>query len=396
VGRLEDSVVRILGVQIANGYAAEARVSARTLGLRDNGHDGLVIHHSWSGDLASAEAFERDARVRLVRIDTGWRPNPDGRRSIAAKAVSHLRFRATLPVMSWLAQRYAPDVVVSSQQQWDCFAASFIARHLKKPQVIHLHYNIGPWLGDGPLRRLRACDHVVAVSDFIRDQLLRYGVPSDRVTTIRNGMAPSPPSPASVRRAVRAELQIPADVPLIGIIARLDRFKGQRETLEAFARIARAHPTAQLLIVGGGTLAAELATQARQTGFAERIHLVGPRNDVARLLAVLDVFIHPSRYDPCPLAVLEAAAAGLPVVAYADGGIPELVADGETGLLAPPGDVDGLAVRLAALLDGPDLRQRMGTAAKQRIATSYSPAAASRTFMDLLAQVAHSCPAETS
>ena len=352
-------MVRILGVQIANGYAAEARVNATMLGLRDTGRHGLVIHHSWPGDVASADAFERDARVPLARIDTGWRPNPDGRRSLAAKAFSHLRFRATLPVMRRLARNYAPDVVLSSQQQWDCFAASSIARHLRKPQVIHLHYNIGPWLGDGPLRRLLACNHVIAVSDFIRDQVLQHGVPPHRVTTIRNGMAPSP-EPESVRHAVRAEFQIPCDVPLIGIIARLDRFKGQRETIEAFARVALANATAHLLIVGGGTLSAELAVQAERTPFTDRIHLVGPRNDVARILAALDVSIHPSRSDPCPLAVLEAAAAGLPIVAYAEGGIPELVVDGETGILAAPGDVAGLAIRLEALLDRPILGRGWG------------------------------------
>lgn len=286
-----------------------------------------------------------------------------------------------------IARAYDPDIIYSSQQRWECLAGTYIARRLGKPQIIHLHYTIGPWLHRHPLQRLLSCDHVVTVSDFIRGQALRHGIPAERVTTIRNPVSPFPPPSPGARGSVRTELDVPADVPLIGIVARLDPLKGQDDTIAAFAKIAAASPAARLIIVGDGPTRAALAAQAAETGLSDRIIFTGRRPDVPRILAALDVFVHPSRHEPFGLAVAEASAAGLPVIAYAEGGMSEIVVDGETGLLAPPGDIDTLATNLAELLQKPDTARGMGAAGRQRIAANFRPEDAGREFAAILDRI---------
>lgn len=377
--------MRLFGTQVAGGFSSEARVFAGLLAERSPDIDPLVLHHDWPGDRASADRFEEAAAAPLARFDVGWRPNPDGSRALLAKVGSHLRLEAALPRVQGIARRFAPDVVYSCQQKWDCRVSSTVAARLHVPQVIHLHYIMGPWLGAQALARLRACDHVVAVSDFIRSDAIRHGVPAGRITTVRNTMRPTPPPDEHERAAIRAELGLPRDAFVAGIVARIDPGKGQADTITAFDRLAR--PNTFLVVVGEGPLRPALERQARASTARDRIIFTGFRSDVSRLLCAFDVFVHPSRLDPCPLAVLEAAASGLPVVAYAEGGIPELVTDAVTGLLPPSDDVDALSASLSRLAADDDLRRRMGAAARERIEREFRPEFAGDAFSQLLHEV---------
>lgn len=384
---------RLLGVQIANGYSSEASVFAGLLAQTDRALlEPHVLHHQWAGDLRSIEKFRDVGIAPLQPLDFGWRSMTPGR-SLPAKARARLRFLAALPRALALARRINPDVVYSCQQLWDCQAATYLARKLGKPQVIHLHYIIGPWLHKPVLGRLRTCAHVVAVSDFIREEALRHGVGAEKVTTVRNTAPATPPPDAGARAAVRAELGIAPDAPLLGIVARLDPDKGQADTLRAFAQARGSHPGLQLLVVGDPSpwhpgYAGTLGELAERLGAAETVHFLGRRSDVPRLLAAMDLFVHPSRRDPCPLALLEAADASLPAVAYAEGGANELVQDGVTGLLAAPGDVDALARSILCLLDDLGRARAMGRAGRKRIARDFQPALAGQAFTSLIGRVA--------
>ena len=159
--------------------------------------------------------------------------------------------------------------------------------------------------------------------------------------------------------------------------------------IEAFAKVAPRFPDARVLVVGhpattGGTPRAVLEQQARATGFGERIRFEGYRKDFGRILSSLDIFIHPAIGDTISLAPLEASAAGLPVVAYAEGGALEGVIHGRTGLLAPPRDVDTLAECLATLLADPDAARRMGAAGRDFVRSTFRPEAWGRAFADVL------------
>jgi glycosyltransferase involved in cell wall biosynthesis len=377
--------VKLLAVHVANGFSPEARVLATLLGDRQS-TDVRILHHDWPTDRSSAERMARAARAPVTRLDFGWRPPP---LPLPSKVLARLQLQLSRPAALRAARAYAPDVVISSQQIWDCTVATRIANALHIPQIMQLHYSVGWWLGKLPLARLRTCDHVIAISDFIAGQAIEFGVPPRRVTTIKNSMLPLPPPDPDSRVQVRSELGISSTACIVGFVARLDRFKGHAEAIEAFSRVAPSRPDLHLLIAGRGELEQELRQQAAATPVGERIHFLGYRTDVPRLLASFDVFIHPSYNEPFGLSVLEAQAAGLPVVAYRSGATDEIVCHGQTGLLAAEANVVELADCLVQLVDDTSLRQRMGAAARERVVRDFNPLEAAARFEALVSAVAH-------
>jgi len=380
--------MKLLGVQIANGYASEARVFASLLAHRPQHVSALVVAGIGPHDRQSAARFEADSGVRVETVDFGWRPSPPRGHSASAKMAQLARLHAALPRALNIARTFAPDIVYSSQQHWDCYVATRLAKALKRPHVIHLHYVIGPWLRRIVLTRLRHCNRVVAVSDFIRADAMRHGLSPERVTTIRNAMTLLPAASAQSRQAFRAEIGISAAAPLVGIAARLAPGKGQEDTIAAFANVVERFQDARLVIAGDGETRPVLERQIERLNLAEHVLLLGRRSDIPRFLGAVDIFCHPSRSDPCPLAVLEAQAAGLPVVAYAEGGACEIVVDGVTGWLVPAGDLRLLAEALGCLVEDRGRAAGMGRAARERIERDFQPRDAALRFADLLGEVA--------
>lgn len=158
------------------------------------------------------------------------------------------------------------------------------------------------------------------------------------------------------------------DGPLVGTVARLAEQKGQRYLLEAAALL----PEARFAIAGDGELRDQLETRARELGVAGRVEFLGARDDVPDLLASFDVFAFPSLYEGLCLAVIEAQAAGVPVVATPVGGIRETVIQGETGLLVPPRDAEALAAGIRRLLDDREEASRLAGEAKRRVRECFS------------------------
>ena len=346
-----------------------------------------MLFHRTPGDPVTACRFQEAARAKVLPLDFGWRSIAAGR-SLRERVIGRLQFLAALPRATALAREIDPDLIYSCQQLWDCQAASYLARRLRKPQIVHLHYTVGPWLHRPVLSRLRSCDHVIAISDFIRDEAERCGVPAGRLTTIRNTIEVPEFAPARGDE-LRRELGIAPEAPLLGIVARLDPEKGQADTLAAFARVLPQFPHARLLVVGDETpwhpgYAAKLQALAVELRVDHAALVLGRRADVPRILAALDVFVHPSRREPCGLAVLEASAAALPVVTYAEGGPREIIEHGVTGLLAVPGSVDGLAEQLGLLLRQPDRARALGAAGRARMLREFQPAGAGLQFSRLL------------
>jgi glycosyltransferase involved in cell wall biosynthesis len=160
---------------------------------------------------------------------------------------------------------------------------------------------------------------------------------------------------------------------IVGNVARLAEQKGQRTLLEAAPLVLERHPEARVAIVGEGELRAELEALAAPLG--DRAVLLGARDDVPDLLASFAVFAFPSQYEGLCLAVIEAQAAGVPVVTTPVGGIRETVVDGETGWLVPPRDARALADRIAWVLDHPDEARRIADEGRRRARERYSEAA---------------------
>jgi glycosyltransferase involved in cell wall biosynthesis len=166
---------------------------------------------------------------------------------------------------------------------------------------------------------------------------------------------------------MRRTFGVQAQGLLVGTVGRLHPQKGFASLLAAVARVRERLPAIRLLLVGGGALRRDLVARAEALGLAEVVIFAGSRGDVPEILAALDLFVLPSLWEGLPNAVLEAMAAGLPVVATAAGGTPEVVVDGETGLLVPPGDVTALAEAIERLLRDPGLRRKMGEAGRKRV-----------------------------
>jgi len=232
----------------------------------------------------------------------------------------------------------------------------------------------------------RLCARLVAVSEDTRRSYERQGYPGGgRIEVVYNGVELDGGKPAA---DVRSELGIPPGVPLVGEVARLCDVKGQRELIEAIASV----PEARLVLVGvdlerGGAFQAELEREAERLGVRDRVAFAGRRDDAAELLGQLDVVALPSSTEGLPVVLLEAMARRRAVVATPVGGTPELVADGETGLLVPPRDPRALAEAIRRLLADPELRGRMGEAGHRRVAERFSAEEMCRRVLELYDEV---------
>ncbi|MGB2875031.1 MAG: glycosyltransferase family 4 protein [Gaiellaceae bacterium] len=216
------------------------------------------------------------------------------------------------------------------------------------------------WLLHGYLpveAALTRLGHVVAPSQAMADFLLAHGFPGRLVHVIPYGVEQAP---ANNRRPEE-------DVLVAGVAANLEYWKGV-DVLLAAAPLVRA--PLRLEIYGTGSLRQELERQARSSGVDAQFH--GFVSDMRGPLSALDVFVQPSRADNLPLAVLEAMATGLPVIGTRVGGIPELVVDGETGLVVEPESPEALAAALDILAASPERRRELGQGGRERVQERFS------------------------
>jgi len=209
-------------------------------------------------------------------------------------------------------------------------------------------------------------DRVVAVSPAIADSARReHGLRADRIVTIENGVDLAALEPAlELRDDTRREWGLAPEDPAVGTIGHLSPIKGHADFLHAAALVAAADRRARFFLVGDGALRPSLEALARTLGIADRVVFTGAREDVPRMLAMLDVFVLPSLAEGMSNALLEAMALGRPAVATAVGGNPDVVRDGATGLLVPPGQPPALAAALAELLSEPTRAIGLGAAAR--------------------------------
>lgn len=200
------------------------------------------------------------------------------------------------------------------------------------------------------------------------------GAPPGKLHTIHYGLPlPAPLDRRTAQTALHTLLNVPPDAPLIGGVGRLIAQKGYDTALRAFDLLATDFPAAHLVLIGDGGQRPVLEAEARRLGLLgkpgtpARVHFIGWRDDAAELMAGLDVFIMPSRWEGFGLVLLEAMSRALPVVGSAVSAIPEVVIDGETGLLVPPDDAPALADALRSLLADPPLARHMGMMGENRL-----------------------------
>lgn len=218
---------------------------------------------------------------------------------------------------------------------------------------------------------------VVGVSQAIRDVLVGAGIDVQRTEVVANGVkvdAASGPSVADLER-VRQELGLAQDTYCVLNTGRLTQQKAQCDLVTAAGLLRDRGVPVRVLIVGEGELRPQLARQIEEAGLAESVMLLGFRDDVASLLGIADVYAMPSLDEGMPMGLLEAAAAGVPVVATPVGDVPRLVVDQVTGTVVPVGDPVQLAAAIARLKTQPDVAAAQGQAAAERVQAAYSTTA---------------------
>jgi glycosyltransferase involved in cell wall biosynthesis len=346
-------VLHVVAPALAGGL--ERVVTSLAAGLRERGHE---------------------VRVAAI-VEPGTAPHPFGQ---AAADAGVPCTAVVVPARAYLAERRAiarilrdtgPAVVHTHGYRPDVVDAP-IARRAGIPTVTTVHGFTGggrrnrlyEWLQERAFRRF---DAVVAVSRPLADLLSARGVPGARLRTIVNAWLPS--GAPLARLEARARLGVDPDRPRIGWVGRLSAEKGADLFVEALAQLD--DRTVAASVVGTGPLLAALERRAARLGLADRLSFHGIVPDAGRLMAAFDVFVLSSRTEGTPIVLFEAVAAGVPVVATAVGGVPDVVTDTEAALV-PAGEARALAAAIARTLAEPAAAAARAAAATRRLRTRYA------------------------
>jgi glycosyltransferase involved in cell wall biosynthesis len=269
-----------------------------------------------------------------------------------------------------------------------------ISRH--RPDLVHIHSRRGADLMGGVAARMsgvksvlsrrvdnpehpllvmskyRLYDRVIAISQGIADVLTTEGVPAEKLVCVRSAIDMEPYKQQCDKAWFREQFGLAGDALVMGVVAQLIPRKGHRYLLEAMPGLIRAFPRLHLLIFGKGALREKLQRQIEALQLTDNVTLAGFREDLPRILPCLDLLVHPALMEGLGIALLQAASAGLPIVAVDAGGMPEAVEDGVNGLLVPAGSVEALGDALHRLLGDESLRRSMGERGREKMRREFS------------------------
>jgi glycosyltransferase involved in cell wall biosynthesis len=317
------------------------------LGLRAAGHRAVLVAHP-AGELRRRAAEGLDlfpiAPRTEMDLSAAWK-------------------------LSRIIRQMAPDVIHAHDPHGVAMAALALSMGTQpvKPPLVAARRVDFRLRGNALSRwKYRQVDRFICASEAIRRILLADGVPGARTVTVHEGIDLERVA-AAPAADLHAEFWLPHHAPLVGNVAALVPHKGQRHLIEAAARVVRRTPDARFIIAGEGELRAALERQIRDRRLEKHVFLAGFRPDILSLHKAFDVFVMSSVTEGLGTSLLDAMACGKPVVATTAGGIPEVVVDGQTGLLVAPRDDEALASAIERLLTDEALRQAMGTAGRARV-----------------------------
>ena len=224
-------------------------------------------------------------------------------------------------------------------------------------------------------RYLSRCTHrIICCSEAVKNFVTGHEkIKEDKTVVIYNGVDEERFLPVQDPSPVRARLGIDRESPVVGTVSSLTPHKGQKYLIQAAAKIREKYPATRFLIVGDGPLRRSLEEQALGLSLQSSLIFTGARRDIPDLLSLMDIFVLPSSSrEGLGIAIIEAMAMEKPTVATDIGGIPEVVQDGETGLLVRPGDSAALAKAIIELIDNPDRAKAMGKKGRNRFAQKFT------------------------
>lgn len=266
----------------------------------------------------------------------------------------------------------------------------------EQPDLLHLHSRRGADLWGGLAGRLAAvpvvlsrrvdnpeprwwvaCKYrlyaqVVTISQGIAEVLKGEGLPARQISVVPSAVDTRKFRPGTSGLPDDLGLHLPPGVLVAAMVAQFIPRKGHELLLDALQRLPSRCDRLQILLFGQGALKEQISQQIIERGLQQQVHLVGFYPAMERILPNIDFLIHPALMEGLGVSLLEAGAAGTPAIASRAGGMPEMVIDGETGLLIPPGDVAALAIAIGRLVEDADLRQRLGHRAREWVEQRFS------------------------
>ena len=338
------------------------QVLLTVLGMRALGHRAMLVAHA-AGELRqrAKEGLDLVPLTPKTEMDlaAAWR-------------------------LSRLIKQLGPDIVHAHDPHGVAMAALALSMstQLAKPPLVaarrvdfHLKGNaLSRW-------KYRQVDCFICASDAIRAMLVADGVPAARAVTVHEGIDLGRVEAAPVAD-LHAELWLPHHAPLVGNVAALVPHKGQRHLIEAAAVVIQKVPDARFVIAGEGELRPQLERLIKERHLEKHVFLAGFRPDILSVHKAFDIFVMSSITEGLGTSLLDAMACGKPIVATTAGGMPEVVADGRTGILVPPRDHETMAAAIVKLLTEETARAEMGAAGLARVRTLFS---AERMVQDTLA-----------
>jgi glycosyltransferase involved in cell wall biosynthesis len=333
------------------------------------------------------EARQRGYEVALVSPDEGeltTQVRSEGIPLYLFGLERTFQFNRALTFADWLKKEQVHLVHTHTMVPGDVLAR-IAARLAGIPIISHIHayraFSQRPTvrtvqrLLDNATARLTAA--IIAVSEALRTSLIEQGYPASRIWVIHNGVQVECLPTQEQCLEIRRELGFQPTDRLVAVIGRVSPAKGIRELVLAAPQVLECVPSAHFLVIGEdveseGQFRRNLERQVMELGINRHFHFLGHHPNAARLMHALDLFVLPSWIEGLPITILEAMAAAKPVIATPVGGVPELVVDGETGILIPPQDVRALADAIIQLLENPELRTEMGQRVYERVRAQFS------------------------
>jgi len=315
-------------------------------GLRERGHEAVLACPPWDSMIEPARAQD------FLIVPTSFRTkrNPLG------------------VIYTWQEIRQVrPDVVLTNGTR-TVMSAGLSARLTETPFAVRAVAEISP-----PIP-LRIAQLVICISASMAQFARKCGVPAERIQLIPNGVDTDSfcPDP-QLRGKTRRELGLSEDHFVLVLVGRIAGGKGHKYAVEALSQVLGRLPNTVLLIVGEGGLEQEVQEQTASLGLESQVKMLGFRTDPRPYYAAADVALVPSHWNEAAGIVnIEAQAMGVPIIASRDGGLPEYIAEGETGILVPPADAESLAEAIISLSESPQRRQAMGAAGRRRVVNLYS------------------------
>ncbi len=372
---MSEAPIRVLRVIARLNMGGPAlHVAYLSAGLAERGYETTLVAGSLARGEGSMAYVAEDLGVRVVRLDA------------LSREISPVRDAISVFRLARLIREQRPQILHTHTAKAGTVGrlAALLAGDARPPIVVHtfhghvLHGYFGPLKSQAfrLLERLlaRVTTRLIAVSPQVRDDLVSLGVaPAEKFSVVRLGVELGERVQTQVVGGeARARLGIGPERFVVGWVGRMTGVKRTDDVLESLLRLRERGVDAVLLMVGSGPDRDHVEQRASALGIVRHCYFLGYQEDVSGWYQAFDALILPSANEGTPVVVIEALAAGCPVVATSVGGVPDVVREGVDGFLVPVGDVEQLAERLARLARDPELRARMGEAGRASIPARYA------------------------